>query len=115
VKFTRKHLILGLGMLLVSLGVYAYMSGFSQNLMRQITLVFSQPSGQFDPTLVLNKPADQFDPSLAGKTPDYADSDYWAALPNKQDPADLIPAGIADDDIQGQAPVDVFLFIPQAC
>ena len=111
-KFTRKHLILGLGMLLVSLGVYAYMSGFSQNLMRQITLVFSQPSGQFDPTLVLNKPADQFDPSLAGKTPDYADSDYWAALPNKQDPADLIPAGIADDDIQGQAPVDVFFIHP---
>ncbi len=111
-KFTRKQLVPGLGILLVSLGVYAYLSGFGQNLVRQMTLVFSQPSGQFDPTLVLNKPSGQFDPSQAAKAPDYADNDYWAALPNKQDPADLIPAGIADADIQGQAPVDVFFIHP---
>jgi hypothetical protein len=62
--------------------------------------------------LVFGKPALPFDPADAVSAPDYADPANWAALPQRDDLADLIPADIADPDIQGAAPVDVFFIHP---
>jgi hypothetical protein len=57
-------------------------------------------------------PDHEFDPSLAAPRPDYRKLENWAALPGKEDPADMIPGGIDAEDIQGRAPVDVFFIHP---
>jgi len=59
----------------------------------------------------MNEPAGEFDPADAVAPPDYALAVNWAALPTKQDPADLVPAGIAVSP-QGDYPVDVFFIHP---
>lgn len=46
--------------------------------------------------------------------PDYQNPDYWAALPDKQDSADWVPANSAYKDEQANAPVDVFFVYPTA-
>lgn len=52
-----------------------------------------------------------FDPGSQGATPDYALDNNWAALPTKNDQADMVPVGeIAVE--QGFAPVDVFFVHP---
>jgi len=53
-----------------------------------------------------------FNPADAVTAPDYSDMASWAALPSKNDLADMRPAGIGDPDIQGAAPVDVFFVHP---
>lgn len=42
--------------------------------------------------------------------PDYSNPAYWAALPDKADPADRTPAGLSD--MQASAPADVFFLHP---
>jgi hypothetical protein len=42
------------------------------------------------------------------KTPDYASQNYWAALPDKQDTSDLIPANANVNVDLADKPVDVF-------
>ncbi|BFM17018.1 DUF3089 domain-containing protein [Maricurvus nonylphenolicus] len=63
-------------------------------------------------SITFEKPDDKFDPTLAARKPDYSNPANWAALPTKSDPADLIPQGIDDADIQGEAPVDAFFIHP---
>lgn len=48
---------------------------------------------------------------LASPAPDYSDPDNWAALPQKEDPADLTP-GPDIPNIQASAEVDVFFLHP---
>ncbi|MBT5153991.1 MAG: hypothetical protein HOM44_07890, partial [Gammaproteobacteria bacterium] len=59
----------------------------------------------------MNEPAGEFDPADAVAPPDYELAVNWAALPTKQDPADLVPAGITVSP-QGDYPVDVFFIHP---
>ncbi|MBK9271591.1 MAG: DUF3089 domain-containing protein [Saprospiraceae bacterium] len=46
---------------------------------------------------------------LTGQAPRYSDSYYWAALPAKNDPSDLIPKGLKTMNLQE---VDVFFIHP---
>lgn len=62
--------------------------------------------------IYLTKPKHDFDLTLKAAAPDYADPANWAALPDKDDPADMMPAGIEAENIQGDAPVDVFFIHP---
>jgi hypothetical protein len=58
-----------------------------------------------------NKPLGDFDPNNAVAAPDYSLSENWASLPDKQDPADLVPQGV-EVKPQGEHPVDVFFIHP---
>lgn len=58
-----------------------------------------------------NKPQGGFDPQAAVAAPDYALPGNWAALPTKQDPADLVPEGV-EVKPQGTHAVDVFFIHP---
>lgn len=58
------------------------------------------------------KPSLPFDPSEAVPAPDYADPANWAALPLRDDLADLVPEGVVEEQVQGSAPVDVFFIHP---
>ena len=53
-----------------------------------------------------------FDDSKTVDAPNYADPINWAALPGRDSVEDMIPAGIDDTDIQGNALVDVFFVHP---
>ncbi|MEE8400201.1 MAG: DUF3089 domain-containing protein [Desulfobacterales bacterium] len=64
----------------------------------------------FNVLLATLKPHHGFDLSRKGPAPDYADSANWAALPEKGDPADLVPEGVTPR--KGEAPVDVFFIHP---
>ena len=44
--------------------------------------------------------------------PDYADEGNWAALPTRDDLADLVPEGFSNANVQGESPVDVFFIHP---
>ena len=56
------------------------------------------------------RPTESYDPALAPPSPDYADPAYWAALPERDDLADLTPNGL--EDRQAEAEVDVFFLHP---
>ncbi len=90
--------LIGLAVLLVVL-IGLYFSGTGARLMFWAVTTFYSPDHEFDA-------------SLAVPRPDYSKSENWAALPDKQDPADMIPAGIDARDLQGSAPVDVFFIHP---
>jgi len=53
-----------------------------------------------------------FDPDDAVPPPDYADPSNWAALPDRDDLADMVPEGVSTPFVQGTAPVDVFFIHP---
>jgi hypothetical protein len=55
-------------------------------------------------------PATPFAESVQPPVPDYGSPASWAALPDRQDDADVVPA--ADTDGQAAAPVDVFFIHP---
>jgi hypothetical protein len=57
------------------------------------------------------RPSGDFDPNTAVAAPDYRDETYWAALPWREDPSDLVPEGVSAP-AQGTAPVDVFFIHP---
>jgi hypothetical protein len=59
-----------------------------------------------------NKPAGEFNSKDAVAPPDYNLPSNWAALPTKQDPADLVPDGIDVQRLQGEQAVDVFFIHP---
>jgi len=60
-----------------------------------------------------NAPEHEFDPGAPlAEAPDYANPASWAALPDKRDPADLVPEGVEAGHRQGDAPVDVFFVHP---
>ncbi len=58
----------------------------------------------------LNAPTGEFDPSTTAPAPDYAQIKNWAALPEIDDPSDLVPEGVAT--AQGVQPVDTFFIHP---
>lgn len=66
----------------------------------------------FTAKLLLNRPGEPFNPKDAVAALDYASPSSWAALPNKDDLADMSPAGTLDMLSQGSAPVDVFFIHP---
>ena len=56
-------------------------------------------------------PSADFDASAAPRAPDYSDPAWWAALPDRKDPADVSPNGL-DLDAQDTARADVFYVHP---
>ena len=60
---------------------------------------------------LLQKPTGSFDPLSGVAAPDYSKRVNWAALPDMQDPADLVPAGV-EVKAQGSHAVDVFFIHP---
>jgi Protein of unknown function (DUF3089) len=55
-------------------------------------------------------PQGTFEQSVHPKTPDYSQTDNWAALPDKSDAADLVPPSLKDG--QSVADADVFFIYP---
>jgi hypothetical protein len=53
-----------------------------------------------------------FDTAKLPTAPDYANADYWAALPNRADNADRIPSNCSEKDNQATAEADVFFIHP---
>jgi hypothetical protein len=62
--------------------------------------------------LIFASPELPFDPDDAVAPPDYADLSNWAALPGREDLADMVPEGLNDTVVQGNGPVDVFFIHP---
>ncbi len=56
------------------------------------------------------KPKGTFDTTLRPTAPNYANPDVWAALPDKQDQADLSPFSLQEN--QKDAEIDVFFLYP---
>lgn len=50
-------------------------------------------------------PATPFDATSSPAAPDYADPASWAALPDRQDPSDLVPAGAGEPETNPQVAV----------
>ena len=57
-------------------------------------------------TSCVSKPKGVFNPENIENAPDYSLSKYWSALPDMEDNADLVPAGLKDE--QSSAKADVF-------
>jgi hypothetical protein len=57
-------------------------------------------------------PATPFDAASSPSPPDYGDPSNWAALPDREDLADVVPAGSLYGDTQASAPADVFYIHP---
>ncbi len=84
-----KKVLIGLGVVIVLVLVAGYI--FRQPLM--LAMMASQIS-----------PAHDFEESLAPPAPDYTQDEWWAALPDSDDAADQLPAGVT------RAPLDVAVF-----
>ena len=63
-------------------------------------------------TYYLLAPSDAFDPENMVDQLDYSKTESWLSLPERNDEADLIPAGIGTSINDGEAPVDVFFIHP---
>lgn len=83
---------------LALIGVGLFASGYGQTLMFKAFVAFQKPAGTFSE-----------DDAVAA--PDYANREFWAALPDMQDPADLVPDGV-DAIVQGEGRVDTFFIHP---
>lgn len=57
------------------------------------------------------KPKGLYSEQVRPLAPDYAKSEFWAALPNREDAADLLP-DISLDDVQTDSPIDIFYLYP---
>jgi hypothetical protein len=71
-------------------------------------LYFNKPAQYF----VLLKPWSGFDASKAPAAPDYTSDDAWAALPEREDKADVVPLDSGLEDKQASAEIDVFFIHP---
>jgi len=93
------RILLGL-VVLVAVGVgVIYATGNGSFLKITYAMIFASPELPFDP-----------DDAVA--PPDYADPSNWAALPVRDDLADMVPEGVNTTVVQGTAPVDVFFIHP---
>lgn len=61
--------------------------------------------------LYMITPSGPFEEYAAPQAPDYSDPYWWAALPDREDPADVSPDGLKLD-AQDTAPADVFFIHP---
>lgn len=86
-------------LVLVVVGVLLFATEFGRGLM-------------FQGYVAWNRPAGDFDPSAAAPAPEYADEKFWAALPWKDDPSDLLPDGVDAPPSARNQPVDVFFIHP---
>ncbi|MEQ8265592.1 MAG: DUF3089 domain-containing protein [Parvibaculum sp.] len=71
-------------------------------------LYFNEPAQYY----VLLKPWSGFNAEKAPPAPDYMSDDAWAALPEREDKADVVPAATNLADNQATAEVDVFFLHP---
>lgn len=78
--------------------------------MRAILSLFTAASLVWASSCITVKPQGAFDRASVPPQPDYSQERYWAALPWRQDAADLSPEGLADE--QAKAEVDVFFLHP---
>ncbi|MFL0796896.1 MAG: DUF3089 domain-containing protein [Cellvibrionaceae bacterium] len=60
----------------------------------------------------MNHPELPFEANEAGEAPNYAERSSWAALPGMVDSSDMLPDGVSDAKLNGEAPVDVFYIHP---
>ncbi len=91
--------ITGISFLFILLvGIGLYVSGYGQKLAFQAFAAYGKPAGDFLP-------------EDAVQAPDYSKNEFWAALPTKDDPADLVPAGV-QAITQGEGEVDTFFIHP---
>lgn len=67
---------------------------------------------EFKAKLFFNRPELPFRPDSEAHLPDYVDARFWAALPNREDLADIRPEGIENEFVLDDAPVDVFFIHP---
>jgi hypothetical protein len=76
-------------------------------------LYFTGYGGQlfFAGFMMYNEPSGEFNAADAVPAPDYSRQQNWASLPEMEDPADLVPAGI-DVLAQGDHPIDTFFIHP---
>lgn len=61
---------------------------------------------------IVPHPADEFTEVEPPPAPDYSDERFWAALPEREDLADLVPKNTEARDNQKDAEVDVFFIHP---
>jgi len=92
-----KRISVGLGVIALAL-LGLYFSGYGGDLAFRAFLAYSQPASEFDAHTTVAEP-------------EYSDAINWAALPEGNDPADLMPEGV-DGAVQGEHPVDVFFIHP---
>ncbi|ABS64681.1 conserved hypothetical protein [Parvibaculum lavamentivorans DS-1] len=71
-------------------------------------LYFNKPAQYY----VLLKPWSDFDAAKSPPSPDYSLEEAWAALPERDDKADVVPASSEAVDNQASAEVDVFFLHP---
>lgn len=71
-------------------------------------LYFNKPAQYY----VLLKPWTGFNADKAPPVPDYTSDNAWAALPEREDKADVVPASAGLADNQATAEVDVFFIHP---
>ena len=74
-----KKVLIGLGIVIALLAGLGYL--FRAQLFMLVMATQIAPEGDFDP-------------AMAPAAPDYANDDAWAALPERDDPADEMPAGV---------------------
>ncbi len=75
-----------------------------------VILVFFRDAALFITMAFTLAPGHDFDLENAPAAPDYANPDHWAALPDRDDHADVVPTGFVDR--QSNAGVDVFFIHP---
>lgn len=92
-----KRLSVGIGVIALAM-IGLYYSGYGGDLAFRAFLAYSQPSSEFDA-------------NTAVAEPDYSDAINWAALPEKNDPSDLVPIGVGGT-VQGEQLVDTFFIHP---
>ncbi|MFT6644794.1 MAG: hypothetical protein ACJAX5_002429 [Patiriisocius sp.] len=84
--------------ILIALGIGLMVTGYGGTLLFKAFSLYNQPEGTFDA-------------AKAVAEPDYSQQKNWAALPDRHDPADLVPEGIQVKP-QGEHPVDTFFIHP---
>ena len=92
----KKKLLIGLGVLVVAAGTAAFVYRDQIGMM----IAFGRL-----------KPEMTFAEATPPAAPDYTQAQWWAALPDREDAADVVPSSDVQD-IQSTAEVDVFFVHP---
>jgi hypothetical protein len=108
---TRNSILLALAAVLAAIAVFAIVQ-------IQQTPVHPTPTASANPMRSPRGPGPDGLPKVSFESvplppvPDYAQASAWAALPGKDGPANLVPAGDPLPDAQATAAVDVFYIYP---
>lgn len=90
-----RYSLAGISSIVVA-GLVLYFTGLAQPVM-------------FGALMTVYSPDEPFDGNGVVPAPDYADDRFWAALPTKSDPADLVPPGVPET---AEKLADVFFIHP---